>query len=407
MTIASGQEPLRMLDLPIDFSADQLEDILRQAYKMGVADINLQTNDFIFGHAEGTWVRLTERRLQATEMERALSFIYPGGASGYAKLLDGSPIDFAVRVGREQGMIDHMLRFRSNGTGGYVNGANSGVALTLRTIPAQPPSFGDLGLPQEIADNFFIRDGLVSVVGTTGSGKSTLLAASIRSRLEGDRPVKILLYEDTIEYVYDGLSEGRMPEPFHVHVGSNITNYGEAGRNAMRRKGDVIIIGESRDRESMAACLEMSLSGHATYNTMHCDTPAQFFARAVNFFPEDGQPAKANELLDSVKSVVAQKLYRARDGRKHAVQSWLVNDRECYAKLESERHQSRGRLIREIVQERESSFEHEALPALKDRLMTVETFRSVTGMTVSETESCLARHNVRDVATDEYRVPGV
>jgi len=129
-----------------------------------------------------------------------------------------------------------------------------GLTITLRAIPSEIPSLSRLGIEQEIVDNFFPRYGLILVVGTTGSGKSTLLASALRHRLVERRhdPVAIGTYEDPIEYGLRGLAQGTMPEPTQVAIGTgrHIKEWDRVGPNAMRRRLDVIWLGEIRDIES-------------------------------------------------------------------------------------------------------------------------------------------------------------
>src|SRR5690606_41906088 len=117
--------------------------------------------------------------------------------------------------------------------------------------------------PRDITDNFFPQYGLVLVIGTTGSGKSTLMSAGNRRRLaNAEDPVKILTYEDPTESVYTGLAGDRMPQPSQGQLGPTLGSYNEAGHTAMRRKGGVIILRVSRDRESATACDEGARASH-------------------------------------------------------------------------------------------------------------------------------------------------
>jgi defect-in-organelle-trafficking protein DotB len=400
-----GVEQLRRLELAPEFTESQMNEFLQSVHAMGISDVCIQSNDFIFGHDQGMWVRLNSRRLESAEVERCVTFVYEGGATGLAGMMDQIPLDFSARLWESAGS-ENMIRFRGNATAGYINGAADGISVTMRRIPGLPPTFESLYLPTELHENFLVSQGLVAVVGTTGSGKTTLLAAANRARLEGSRPVRILIYEDVQEYVYDGLAGGRMPEPAQIIIGQHLKSYHVAGPNAMRRKGDVIIVGETRDRESMEACFEMATSGHGTYHTLHCENPDNYFTRAVNFFTDDVQPARAAQLLDAVRLVAAQKLYRGRDGRKHSIQSWVVKDRDCYVRLEKVRYQDRAAVVREVVEARGASFAQQALPALRDGLMTFEAFRAITSMTPIEGVEFLKHHglNAADIPANEYQL---
>ncbi|MFJ3463549.1 ATPase, T2SS/T4P/T4SS family [Achromobacter spanius] len=392
MALFDGEKKLAQLVLPPGFSGFDFELALQSAHAMGISDLTFQSKDYVFGHDQGRWVRLNDRRLEHRELEQILAQLY-GSTTGSARLLDRDFLDFAAVIQESPGS-ESWIRFRTNATLSYINGQSKGFSITMRRIPGAPPRFEDLPLPAELRDNFLIAEGLAAVIGTTGSGKTTLLAAANRARLEGDSPVRILIYEDTQEYIYDGLAGGRMPEPSQAIIGDHLKSYDQSGPNAMRRKGDVIIVGETRDRASMTACFEMAASGHATYHTSHTKTPDTYFTRTVNMFPEDVQPDRASQLVELCRLICGQKLYRALDGRKHALQSWVVLDRECVEKLESVEFKDRARLIRGLVEDRGASFRLQALPEVREGLITFRTFMNLTGMTPPEGREFLQHHGI-------------
>lgn len=407
MALFDGAQQLEKLDLPPSFTRQELEHVLQKTHAMGISDLTLQSKDFLFGHDQGKWVCLNDRRLEHRELEQCLAHLY-NSSTGSARLLDRDFLDFAA-VLQETPNAETWIRFRGNATAGYINGASKGFSITLRRIPGTPPKFEDLRLPDELRENFLVSEGLVAVIGTTGSGKTTLLAAANRARLEGDDPVRILIYEDTQEYIYDGLAGGRMPEPVQVIIGEHLKSYEQAGPNAMRRKGDVIVVGETRDRASMTSCFEMASTGHATYHTAHCKNPDNYFTRVVNMFPEDVQPDRASQLIEVLRLVVGQKLYRGRDGRKHSLQSWVLMDRECQEKLEAVDFKDRAREIRGIVEARGAAYRLQALPEVREGLMTFRTYLAITGMTSSEALEFLRLHGIdgQSLPENEYQVKAV
>ncbi|WP_454740407.1 type IV pilus twitching motility protein PilT [Cupriavidus necator] len=375
--------------LSVNFTRDEFYEFLRAATSVA-SDILIQSGDYGWVEVYGKQVKATTRMLEGTEIERALSFLYDG--SGVSQLADGKPIDAEVEIQAVPGDFDRVLRYRMNATGSRVGRIARGISITMRVVPEAPPPYDELNLPQDITDNLFPRYGLVLVVGTTGSGKSTLLASANRRRLETPgAPVKIITFEDPIEFTY-GYGYGQTPQPSQVQIGSNLKSFAEAGRNAMRRKADVIVMGESRDRESINACFEMALTGHAVYSTLHVDTPAEVFARMVSFFPEEAQPAAANKLLDTLKLAIAQKLPRTTDGKRVAVRSWLTIDREVKRALEQQPFERWGSITRELLEQRKTSFDHQALPLVAEGVLDFQAFRDVTNMTIREAAAFLEEH---------------
>ena len=393
------------LNLHFSFSEIEWKEFMRQCVLSGASDVTIQSGDYIWGEIKRRHTRLTHRKLEHNEVERAVRFMY--GPTGTSQMAGGEALDFEYEIARDAGDFDNVMRFRCNSTACRVGGIASGISITMRTIPGLPLPWNDMKCPRDITDNFFPQYGLVLVIGTTGSGKSTLMSSGNRHRLENaDHPVKILTYEDPIESVYTGLASDRMPQPSQVQIGRNLDSFNDAGRNAMRRKGDVIIMGESRDRESVSACFEMALSGHAVYSTLHADTPAETFARMVSFFPEDSQPAAANKLLSTLKVIVAQKLERRTDGNVAAVRSWLVIDREVKTRLGAIPFFQWGTEVERLLEERSTSFEAQTLPLVIEGALNFDSFRRLTNMTIAESAKYLqdngAVHAVPHEVAQEY-----
>lgn len=386
--------------LPISFSQSEFHDFLRKCTKMGVSDLTIQSGDFVWGEWQRVHTSMTERRLEHSEIERAIRYMY--GATGVSQLISGEATDFEYEIPYSDDDFQNVMRFRCNATASRVGGVADGASVTMRTIAGLPLKWEVLALPLDIHENFFPQYGLVLVLGTTGSGKSTLLAAGNRFRLEqSSQPVKIITYEEPIEAVYTGLAQGRMPQPSQVQIGRHLKSFAHAGRNAMRRKADVIVMGESRDLESISACFEMALSGHAVYSTLHADTPSECFARMVSFFPEDSQPAAANKLLGTTRLIIAQKLARRIDGSVVAIQSWLVIDREVSRIFSETPFYRWGAETTRIMAHRKTDFESQALPFFVRGEISFATFREIVNMTIGESISFLNENNLSHLVPED------
>jgi defect in organelle trafficking protein DotB len=370
------------LELSVGFSAAEFRNFIQKMESWGASDYKFQSNDFAWADINRRWQPVTNRRLQAQEIERILTFVSDQSSLGL--ISSGVAVDARVNMAHSP---DDISEFRLNATGCMVNRISSGCSVTLRAIPKTIPSIRDLGLEAEIVDNLFPRYGLILIVGTTGSGKSTTLAAANKFRLEErlHDPVAILTYESPIEYSLGGLAKGNMPEPSQVDIGPgrHLKSFLDAGPNAMRR-GDVIIMGEIRDLESAELGRELASTGHSVYATMHVDTPGECFDRLVNFFPSEVREGEASALLMRLRMVIAQKLAKRKDGKKIAFRSWIVLDRETKAQLSEVQPSKWPRIISGIVESRGNSFEDAAYEALKNGLISGETFREVAGFTPKE-----------------------
>lgn len=349
----------------------------------GIADILIQSGDYVWGKIQGTQRRLTDRRLEPAEVEQIASACY--GKTAIGVINSGEALDFRAEVHRT---IDDTVSFRANATRCRVGDISDGISMTLRYVTDVPRPLESLGLEPEVIDNLFFQYGLCLIVGTTGSGKSTILSSANRERLEkrGHDPVKIGSYEDPIEYTYQTKGLGLMPLVSQVEIGRgrHLTDFHQAGPNAMRRGFDVIVLGEMRDRESVEAGFELAMTGHAVYATLHVETPAQVIDRIVSFFPYDAQPSAASKLRSVLRMVLAQKQFTNTKGVSERVRSWCVFDRNVTARLAEVKYNEWERVIQEICAERGTDFDSRVLEILKAGRVSFERFRNITGFTTAE-----------------------
>jgi defect-in-organelle-trafficking protein DotB len=402
-----------IIDLSQGSLIGQVERGIDALFQAGASDITIQSDDYVWAYINRRHTCASNRRLDDGDLTMLTTHMYPGGESGLAILGSGRPLDpeVTIRPRRDPDAADfdpdYAVRCRANITRCRVGGTANGISITLRTIPGEPPKLDSLGLPGDIQENLFPSQGLVLIVGITGSGKSTLLAAANRHRLEQADPVKILTIEDPIEFTYARLpargkasggapTAARMPEVSQVQLHSHLASFGLAAPNILRRKGDVIVMGEMRDRDSVETGLLLAATGHCTYGTVHCETPAEVIARIVSEFPYDSQPAVANKLLDNLRLVVAQKIERDERGFGRAFRSWCVFDQAFKAELGELHFPLWARRIRERMVERKHDFAHQALPLLLAGEISQDVFAKVAGFNPAEARAFLEQAGDHD-----------
>lgn len=379
-------------DLPIgNIQRPQLNEFLSKVYDLGCSDIKFSSTDFVWAEVNRLWQPVSTRRLDDSEVNTILGYLF--NQSGQTEIGAGNAIDSRVDAVVSR---DRVLSFRLNATGCSVGNARAGVNITLRAMPMHIPTCDQLGIEPELMENLFPRYGMILIVGTTGSGKSTLLAAAHRWRLERrrDDPVHILTYEQPVEYLLAGYAEGHMPEPTQteIGVGAQLRSMDMVGPNAMRRKGQVIQMGEIRDMASARAGFELGATGHAAYATMHTETPDRALSRTLQLFPPVEHARVANEFIEQSRLVIAQKLARRTDGKVMAFRSWCVFDREVKRNLESKPVHEWGMSVRKLVSERGNDFESKAFAALAEGQIDFEAFVEVASLTLREaTEYCTHR----------------
>ncbi len=303
---------------PVRFTNPDLERVLVHCIKVNASDITIQTGSPIIAEIYGRIHPITIRKMSNTEVGDLLNAIY--GANGTTQIFSGKDVDthYEIRPTRTE-----RYRFRVNGTGCQVEG-HDGIQITMRTIPTTPPDLASLNLEPEILNNMSPRQGTVVITGSTGSGKSTLLASIIKSLLsqkDGNR--KMLTYEAPIEFVYD-MVEAPSSLISQSEIPRHLPSFAAGVRNALRRKPGLILVGEARDTETIAAVIEAALTGHPVYTTVHSNGVADAVRRMISTFPADERHGRALDILETLRLIVWQQLAPATDGKRVALREYLV-----------------------------------------------------------------------------------
>ncbi|HEY4240261.1 MAG TPA: PilT/PilU family type 4a pilus ATPase [Kofleriaceae bacterium] len=185
----------------------------------------------------------------------------------------------------------------------------AGAAIAARLIRDRVPQVSELGLPPELTATIELRDGLVLVCGPTGSGKSTTLAALV-DLLDQRRAAHVITLEDPIEYRFT-------PRRCLVHqreIGVHVPSFAAGLRAALREAPDVILLGELRDRDTIAAALTAAETGHLVLATLHAPSAVGAIDRLIDAFPESQQRQIRWQVAACLRTVVTQFLLPRRDG---------------------------------------------------------------------------------------------
>ncbi|MCB1827361.1 MAG: Dot/Icm type IV secretion system ATPase DotB [Coxiellaceae bacterium] len=303
---------------PSRFEAKHIDNLLVYSQHIQASDITIQTGSPIMAEVFGRLYPLTKRELTNAETGDLLNAIY--GPNGTTQIMRGSDLDthYEVRPSRNE-----RYRYRVNGTGCYVDG-HEGIQITIRTIPSTPPDLEDLGLPKEIMESCMPNDGVVYVTGATGSGKSTLLASIIKEMVRDPLSNrKVLTYEAPIEFVYDAVD---MPSAIvsQSEIPKHLPSFAAGVRNALRRKPHGILVGESRDPETISAVLEAALTGHPCWTTLHSNGVAETIRRLVGSFPREERTGRTIDIIETMRLVIWQRLVPSVDGKRVALREYLA-----------------------------------------------------------------------------------
>ena len=171
----------------------------------------------------------------------------------------------------------------------------------LRQIPSTLLTLEQIGIPPTVKELLFKPRGLILVTGPTGSGKSTTLA-SMLNVINHERGVHIITIEDPIEF-YHTSAKSLITQR---EVGDDVPSFAEAIRRALRQDPDVILVGEMRDLETIAAAITAAETGHLVFGTLHTTGAAETIDRIVDAFPTNQQEQVRTQLAAGLQAVISQ-----------------------------------------------------------------------------------------------------
>jgi twitching motility protein PilT len=244
---------------------------------------------------DGSLVPITREPLRADQVEQIARELLT--EERWARFQERGDLDFSFNW-------RGLARFRINAFK-----QRGSVGLALRLIPYQIPNFDQLGVPAVVRGLTRLSQGLILVTGPTGSGKSSTLAAMVND-IVATRPCHVITIEDPIEYVYRhqrGIVEQR-------EVGADVPSFADALRAALRQTPDVLLIGEMRDLETIAAAITIAETGHLVLATLHTNDTTQAVDRMLDVFPAEQQQQVRVQLSSTLAGVIYQQLVPRRDG---------------------------------------------------------------------------------------------
>jgi twitching motility protein PilT len=178
-----------------------------------------------------------------------------------------------------------------------------GPAGVFRLIPEKIMRLAQLGVPETILRYTKLRSGLVLVTGPTGSGKSTTLAAVI-DHINEHQKRHIITIEEPIEFVHPNKNSYITQR----EVGVDCESFASALKAASREDGDIILVGELRDLETISQAVTAAEMGNLVFATLHTNSAAKTIDRIIDVFPEDRQNQIRIMLSVTLKGICAQLL---------------------------------------------------------------------------------------------------
>src|SRR3989442_12833069 len=282
-----------------------IDDLLRMATERRASDLHLSEGLPPMLRLDGRLVKMEFDPLRCSEIQR---LVYDVLSNPQIQQFEKThELDFSYG-------LHGVGRFRFN-----VYRQRNCVSCAMRAIPTRIPSIEELRLPGTLRDLTRRPSGLILVTGATGAGKSTTLAAMLHA-INQERECHILTIEDPIEYV-------------HTHaraminqreIGADTDCFRNALRAVLREDPDVILVGELRDLETIAAAITLAETGHLVLGTLHTRNAPQTIDRLVDVFPSNQQDQIKVQLANCLEAVLAQQLLPRNGGGRIAAVGVMI-----------------------------------------------------------------------------------
>jgi twitching motility protein PilT len=272
----------------------KLDPFFKLVVDTGASDLHLSVGNPPLLRLHGDLQRVKYKNLEEEELREMLYEIIPEEI--IKKFEEEGEVDFGLE-------IPGLARFRVN-----IYKERRGIAAAFRVIPTKIKTIEELGLPSILNKLALLPKGLVLVTGPTGSGKSTTLAAMIdyANRMRYDH---IITIEDPIEFVH----ESKNCLVNQRELGTHTKSFANALRAALREDPDIILVGEMRDKETIALAIEATLTGHLVLSTLHTISAAQTINRIIDVFPAEEQAQIRTTLSEALRAVISQTMFKRID----------------------------------------------------------------------------------------------
>lgn len=284
----------------------RIEILLEEVIKKKASDLHLQVGLPPMLRVDGSLIPVAGSDILTEEGVEALIFAILDDDQKQILLKD-KEFDFSFAFG-------DLGRFRVNAFHERGN-----LAAALRLIPNELLTIEQLGLPPIVTKFADYPRGLVLITGPTGSGKSTSLAAIVH-KINAERSAHIVTIEDPIEFTHKSLKSVVVQREVHYDTYS----FSAALRSSLRQDPDVVLIGEMRDLETIAAAITIAETGHLVLATLHTNSAAQSIDRMIDVFPPHQQPQIRAQLSNILMAICSQRLIPAIGGGRIAAAEILV-----------------------------------------------------------------------------------
>jgi twitching motility protein PilT len=308
-----------------------LAEVIEFAQREKISDLQLQSGRPIYANGGGS-TRPYEKwgNLSASDLNVMLDVFYDhrtlfdglesAGSSGdlWQNLIKDRKIDFACE-GVIAGGVLGVGRYRVQ-----AHFSHHGVGMTIRLHSSKITPLDQVGLPAAVVESASQRitkkQGIGLVVGPTGSGKTTTLVGLI-DMVRQKYHKHIVTIEDPIECCYADTIKvpgGLRPAPALVtqqEVGYHVRSFEQGLNDALRKKPDIILVGEIRTAETLRIALEAAETGHFILSTMHTRGAGKTLGRMRQMFSLEEARGILQQFADVGSFILSQGLMPDVTGR--------------------------------------------------------------------------------------------
>lgn len=270
--------------------AANVQELLKKMVELKASDLHITANTNMQFRVDEQLIPATKTKLSPDEAKAAVySLLTKDQIEKFEKELE---LDFSFS-------IEKTARYRVN-----VFKQRSHTGCAIRLIPFEIMTFEQCGLPVNTVTGFCdMPKGLILVTGATGSGKSTTLAAMV-DYINKNETCHIVTIEDPIEFVH----ENKKSIIDQREVYSDTHSFSASLKHVLRQDPDVILIGETRDLETIENALVIAETGHLVFATLHTSDCVQTINRVIDVFPGHQQQQIRTQLSFVLLGVLSQQL---------------------------------------------------------------------------------------------------
>ncbi len=284
-----------------------LEDLIIRVINQGASDLHVGEGRQPSIRVNGDLIPISE--YPSLTKEQTKNFLYQLIPENYQKEFETKQeLDFSFQYKEKD-------RFRGNA---FIQQGR--IGFVMRLIPKQIKTISELNLPLILEDFARRKQGFFLVVGPVGQGKSTTLAAMIEM-INQERAEHIITIENPVEYVYE--PKKAIIDQREVRVDTE--SFESALLGTFRQDVDIILVGEMRGSDTIAAAVTAAETGHLVFSTLHTNTASQTIDRIIDSFPSTQQDQIRLQLSSSLIGIFSQRLIPRISGGMVPAYELLIN----------------------------------------------------------------------------------